>query len=308
MTTILLTGKTGQVGWELQRALAPLGRLIALDRTQMDLTNADSIRRAIRDAAPGIIVNAAGYTAVDNAESESDLAMRVNAVAPGVMAEAAKRIDALLVHYSTDYVFDGTRSTPYVEEDAPNPLNVYGKSKLEGERAVAASGCAHLTLRASWIYSARGSNFVLTILRLARERKELTVVDDQIGSPTWARALAELTAKLLRNCGLAKERSGIYHLSAEGYTTRFNFAKRILELVREISPNAAGAPILRPITSAEYPLPAARPLNDATSKDKIKRVFGVDLPGWEDELRSFLNDMMTGTAGKSMRDDAPRSN
>lgn len=308
MTTILLTGKTGQVGWELQRALATLGRVIALDRTQMDLTNADSIRKAIRDAAPGVIVNAAGYTAVDKAESEPDLAMQINAAAPGVMAEEAKRIDALLVHYSTDYVFDGTRSTPYVEEDAPNPLNVYGTSKLEGERAVAASGCAHLTLRASWIYSARGSNFVLTILRLARERKELAIVDDQIGSPTWARALAESTAELLRNIRLPKEQSGIYHLSAQGYTTRFNFAKRILEIARGIFPNTAGAPTLRPITSAEYPLPAARPHNAATSKDKIKRVFGIEMPGWEDELRSFLNDMVASTGGKSMGDAASRSN
>lgn len=295
MTTILLTGKNGQVGWELQRTLAPLGRVIALDRTQMDLTNADSIRKAIRDAAPGIIVNAAGYTAVDKAESEPDLAMQVNAVAPGVMAGEAKRIDALLVHYSTDYVFDGTRSTPYVEEDAPNPLNTYGKSKLEGERAIAAAGCEHLILRASWIYSARGANFVLTMLRLARERKELAVVDDQIGSPTWARALAESTAQLLRNLRLPQEESGIYHLSAEGYPTRFNFAKRILEIAREISPHTMGAPTLRRITSAEYPLLAARPLNAATSKDKIKRVFGVEMADWETQLGSFLRDLTATT-------------
>jgi dTDP-4-dehydrorhamnose reductase len=308
VTTILLTGKTGQVGWELQRALAPLGRVIALDRTQMDLANADAIRRTIRDAAPGIIVNAAGYTAVDRAESEPDLAMRVNAVAPGVIAEEAKRIDAVLVHYSTDYVFDGTRSTPYVEEDAPNPLNVYGKSKLEGERAVAASGCAHLTLRASWIYSARGSNFVLTILRLARERKELAIVDDQIGSPTWARTLAESTAELLRRIRQPREERGIYHLSANGFASRFDFAKRILDVAREISHENAGWASLRPITTAEYPLPAARPLNCATSKDKIKRVFGIEMPGWEEELRSFLNDMIAGTAGKPTGDSAPRSN
>ena len=306
MTTILLTGKTGQVGGELQRALAPLGRVIALDRTQLDLTDADSIRKSIRDVVPGIIVNAAGYTTVDKAESEPDLAMRVNAAAPGVMAEEAKRINALLVHYSTDYVFDGTRSIPYVEEDAPNPLNVYGKSKLEGERAIAASGCAHLTLRASWIYSARGPNFVLAILRLARERKELAVVDDQIGSPTWARTLAESTAELLRNSGLRKIQSGIYHLSTQGYTTRFNFAKRILELGREISPDTVGASTLRPISSAEYPLLAARPLHAATSKDKIKRVFGIEMPGWEDELRSFLIDRVAGTGRKSMGGTVPR--
>lgn len=306
--TILLTGKTGQVGWELQRALAPLGRVIALDRKQMDLTDADSIRKSIRDAAPGIIVNAAGYTTVDKAESEPDLAMQINAAAPGVMAEEAKRVGALLVHYSTDYVFDGTRSTPYVEEDAPNPVNIYGKSKLEGERAIAAAGCAHLILRASWIYSARRANFVLAIIRLARERQEISVVDDQIGSPAWARALAESTTELLQNIRLAKEQSGIYHLSAQDYTTRFNFARRILEIAREISRHYVGAPILRPIASSEYPLPAARPLNVRTSKDKIKRVFGVEMPGCEGELRAFLNDMIANTAGKSMGEAAPLSN
>lgn len=308
MTTILLTGKTGQVGWELQRALAPLGHLIALDRTQMDLTDADSIRKAVRDAAPGIIVNAAGYTTVDKAESEPDLAMQVNGAAPGVMAEEAKRINALLVHYSTDYVFDGTRPTPYVEEDAPHPINVYGKSKLAGERAIAASGGAHLILRASWIYSARRANFVLAILRLAREQKELSVVDDQIGSPSWARALAESTAELLRNLTLHTVQSGIYHLSAQGYTTRFNFAKRILEIAREISRGTVGAPTLRPITSAEYPLLAARPLNAATSKEKIKHVFGIEMPDWEDQLRSYLNDRVAAKQDQSMSDAVPRFN
>lgn len=293
MLRILLTGKTGQVGWELQHTLAPLGDVLALDRTQMDLTNSDSIRRAIREASPDIIVNAAGYTAVDKAESEPDLAMQVNAVAPGIMAEETKRLNALLVHYSTDYVFDGIHAMPYTEEDEPNPLNTYGKSKLEGERAIAASGCAHLILRTSWIYSNRGSNFVLTILRLARERKELAVVNDQIGSPTWARALAQTTAELLRKAGHIKEKTGIYHLSASGYTSRYGFAKEIIEIARKHSSKSTEWAIVRPTTNAEYPpLPARRPLNAATSKEKIKRVFSIEMPDWMEQLNSYLNELV----------------
>ena len=290
MPRILLTGKTGQVGWELQRTLAPLGDVIALDRTQMDLTSADSIRKAIRDASPDVIVNAAAYTAVDKAEAEPDLAMQVNAAAPGVIAEEAKRLNALLVHYSTDYVFDGRSSEPYTEEDAPNPLNVYGKSKLAGEHAIAGSGCAHLILRASWIYSDRGTNFVLTILRLARERKELAVVNDQIGSPTWARSLAESTAELLGKAKRLKEETGIYHLSASGCTSRYDFAKKIIEMARQLSGEQAGLATVRPTTTADYPLPAVRPLNAATSKNKIKRVFGIELTDWEIQLWSCLAD------------------
>lgn len=290
MTTILLTGKTGQLGWELQRALAPLGHVVALDRLQMDLSSPDSIRKAIRDISPDIIVNAAGCTAVDKAESEFGLAMQVNAIAPGVMAEEAKRLNALLVHYSTDYVFDGRTQEPYAEEDEPNPLNTYGKSKLQGERAIAASGCAHLILRASWIYSNRGTNFVLTMLRLARERKELAIVNDQIGSPTWARQLSQATVELLGKSGRAKEETGIYHMSATGYASRYDFAKKIIELARQLSGEQTGWATLRPITSAEYPLPATRPLNAATSKEKIKRVFGVEMPAWQEQLKGCLSD------------------
>jgi len=290
MPRILLIGKTGQVGWELQHSLAPLGRVIALDRAQMDLTRPDSVRRSIRDAAPDIIVNAAGYTAVDKAESEPDLVMQVNAVAPGVMAEEARRLNALLVHYSTDYVFDGRKPGPYTEEDEPNPLNTYGKSKLDGERAIAASGCAHLILRASWIYSSRGTNFVLTMLRLAREREEIVVVDDQIGSPTWARALAQTSAELLGKVRRTKEETGIYHLSASGYTSRYDFAKKIIEIARELSGEKEGWATVRPITNAEYPLPAKRPLNAATSKEKIMRIFGIEMPVWTDQLYSYLHE------------------
>jgi dTDP-4-dehydrorhamnose reductase len=288
MPRILLIGKTGQVGWELQRSLAPLGRVIAPDRTQMDLTRPDSVRQAIRDAAPDIIVNAAGYTAVDKAEAEPDLAMQVNAVAPGVMAEEARRLNAQLIHYSTDYVFDGRHSEPYNEDDEPNPLNTYGKSKLAGERAIAASGCAHLILRISWIYSDRGTNFVLTMLRLAREREELVVVDDQIGSPTWAHALAQTSAELLGKVRRTDEETGIYHLSATGYTSRYDFAKKIIEIARELSGEKDGWATVRPITNAEYPLPAKRPLNAATSKEKIKRTFGIEMPAWTEQLNSYF--------------------
>lgn len=296
MKTILLTGKTGQVGWELQRALAPFGRVIALDRAQMNLIDPDSVRKAIREASPDIIVNAAGYTAVDKAEAEPDLAMQVNATGPGVMAEEARRIRALLVHYSTDYVFDGTSAEPYVEDDAPNPLNVYGKSKLEGERAIAATGCRHLILRASWIYSNRGTNFVLTILRLARERKELAVVDDQIGSPTWARALAESTAQLLDRIKRAGEEGGIYHLSASGYTSRYNLARKIIQTAQQISDETSGWAKVRPIATSEYPLPAARPLNCATSKAKMNEVFGIEVPPWTDQLDACLRERLSKNA------------
>lgn len=291
MSRILLTGKTGQVGGELQRALAPLGSVVVVDRTQMDLKNPDSIRKVIRETSPAIIVNAAGYTAVDNAEAESDLAMKVNGTAPGVMGEEARRLDALLVHYSTDYVYDGTKGAPYVEDDVPNPLNAYGRSKLAGERAVIATGCAHLILRTSWIYSGRGTNFVLTILRLARERKELTVVDDQIGSPTWARMLAESTREILEDPGRARENGGVYHLSASGYPSRFDFATKIISEAQVLSGRPSGwATVLR-TTTAKYPLPAVRPLHVATSKEKIRRVLRVEMPDWETQLARYLGEL-----------------
>ncbi|MGQ0524126.1 MAG: dTDP-4-dehydrorhamnose reductase [Betaproteobacteria bacterium] len=266
MTVILVTGKTGQVGKELVRCLQPLGRVIATGRRELDLANPDSIRSAMREHSPDIVVNAAAYTAVDKAESEPDVAMQINGVAPGVLAEEAKRANTLLVHYSTDYVFDGLLGRPYGEEDAPNPLNVYGKTKLAGERAIAAAGGAFLILRTSWIYSDQPPNFVLTMLKLAREKHELDVVDDQVGSPTWARSLAAATGDLLRQEVRARDRAGIYHLSASGYTTRYGFARRIVQMAHEIDAEAAGSPVIRPISTAEYPLPAQRPLNAATSK------------------------------------------
>ena len=288
MNTILLIGRNGQVGWELQHALAPLGRVIAPDRAQMDLTQPDAIRRVIRDVSPGIIVNAAGYTAVDKAEAEPELAMQVNAVAPGIIAEETKRMNALLVHYSTDYVFDGMQSTPYVEADEPNPVNAYGKSKLEGERAITAAGCVHLILRTSWIYSARGTNFVLTMLRLAREKKTLSVVDDQIGSPTWAHALAASTAELVAKGNLWRSNPGIYHLSASGYASRLEFAREILAAARMTFGIETSWAELQSTTTANYPLPAKRPLNAATSKDRISKVFGINMQQWQWQLEQFL--------------------
>ncbi len=290
MTTILLTGNTGQVGWELQRALAPLGSLVALGRDGMDHGNPDSIRSAIRAAKPDIIVNAAGYTAVDKAESEVSLVTRVNAVAPGIIAEEAKRIGAPLVHYSTDYVYDGTQERPYTEDDAPNPLNTYGKSKLAGERAIEAVGGAYVILRTSWVYSHQRSNFVLSILRLAREKRELAVVDDQTGSPSWARALAQATAALLRNGGLIRDHRGTYHLSAAGYTSRYEFAKAVIRIMKEVSGISDGWANVIPITTDQYPLAARRPHSPVTSKDKCKRVFGVEMVDWETQLRSFLRE------------------
>ena len=298
MPRILLTGKTGQVGWELARALAPLGELIAPGRGEMDLADPDSIRSAIRQARPEIIVNAAAFASVDEVEAQPELAMQVNGVAPGILAEEAKRIGALLVHYSSAYVFDGRSTRPYVEEDPPNPINVYGKTKLAGERAIAACGGAHLILRMSWIYSLRGVNFLTTFLKLAREKKELPVVNDQIGNPTWARAVAEATATLLGS-GDVRDRAGLYHLSASGSVSRFTFAERILAIARELLRMNTNT-TLKPVTTADYPLPAARPLNCATSKQKIGRAFGIEMPRWDAQLRSSLAQL----AGERKHHDA----
>ena len=292
MTTILLIGKTGQLGWELQSALTPLGRVVGLDRLGMDLTDSSAIRRAIRESKPDVIVNAAGHTAVDKAESEPDLAMRVNATAPGVMAEAAKGLGALLVHYSTVFVFDGSKTTPYVESDSPLPLNVYGKSKLAGERAIIECGGKHIILRATWTYSDRRTNFPLAILRLARERKELKIVDDQIGAPTWARAYAQTTFQLLKKTLNSADYSGIYHLSASGEGTRLEWARMILEFARTRSGTNQWAKLC-PTTTPDYPLSAKRPLNTIMDTSKAERIFGVRMASWDEEFRSFLATLPT---------------
>ncbi len=291
MKTILLTGKTGQVGHELITALAHLGHVVVVGRAQLDLTQPDSIIRCIRDTAPDIIVNAAAFTAVDDAEAAPELATKVNAVAPGIMAEEARRRSALLVHYSTDYVYDGTKAGAYCEKDSPNPVNIYGRSKLEGERNITASGCRHLILRTSWIYGERGTNFLRTMLRLARLHTELDVVADQFGSPTWAHELATATARILQTPRLDPDMLGIYHLSADGHTSRFAFAATIIAMARQASGTAEGWATIRPTTTANYPRPATRPLNAVTSKEKIGRLLGITTPGWTDQLRKCLFSM-----------------
>jgi len=285
--TILLTGKTGQVGHELITALAPLGRVIAVGRDRLDLTQPDSIVRCVRDTAPDIIVNAAGYTSVDDAESVPELAMQINAAAPGIMAEEAKRRGALLVHYSTDYVYDGSKVGIYIEEDTPNPVNTYGRSKLAGERNILASNCRYLILRTSWLYTDRANNFLHTILKLAREEQELRVVSDQIGSPTWARVLAEATATALRDPDV-NNKLGLYHLSADGHTSRHDFAREIIRLAAEITGIRSGWATLQPCLTEEFPRPAARPLNVATSKKLFSRTFGKTLPPWKTQLKNCM--------------------
>jgi dTDP-4-dehydrorhamnose reductase len=275
---ILLTGKNGQIGWELAQALAPLGEVIAFDREGLDLAVPDQIVSVVRAARPEVLINAAAYTAVDRAESEPDAAYAINAAAVAILAEETKRVQALLIHYSTDYVFDGTKDTPYIEEDHPSPLNVYGRSKLAGEQAIHGIGGAHLILRTSWVYSARGKNFLLTIRRLLQEKNELRVVSDQVGAPTSARALAEATAELLRRHGAAAlgDARGIYHATASGSTSWHGFAREIARLERPDAPAR-----IVPIASSEYPTPARRPGNSRLSNEKLLRRFGVALPKWE---------------------------
>ena len=272
---ILLTGRNGQVGWELERALAALGEVIALDRASCDLSEATSIRRVTREVAPAVIVNAAGYTLVDRAEAEPQLANRINGTAAGILAGEARHAGALLVHYSTDYVFDGEKGAPYQEEDAPNPISVYGCSKLEGERAVQGSGCRYLILRTSWVYASRGQNFVRTVLRLAREGRELRIVGDQTGSPTAAHELANATAALLLRGAPA---DGLYHLSAAGETSWYEFAREILSMTGN------RATRVRRITTEEYPTAARRPRYSVLSNRKIRRLTGIALPDWRESL------------------------
>jgi len=282
--TILLTGATGQVGFELARSLARHGELIALDRAALDLADADAIVATVRQVRPGLIVNAAAYTAVDRAESEPAAAFAVNARAPGILAEEAKRQDALLIHYSTDYVFDGRRTTPY-EEDAPTgPLSVYGASKHEGERAIAQSGARALVFRTSWVYGARGSNFLLTILRLAQERDELRIVADQFGTPNWCRTLSDATAAAIAH-GLPwlAERSGLYHLACAGVTTWHGFAQTIVGDAKR--PRVVG------IATSEYPTPARRPAYGVMATRKFEATFEYRLPDWQDALASCRSEM-----------------
>lgn len=284
---ILILGKNGQIGWELCRTCAPLGDIVAMDYPDIDLAKPDSIRAKVRETKPAIIINAAAYTAVDKAESEPELAMMINGVAPGILAEEAKRLGAALVHYSTDYVYDGKKRTPYVETDDTNPLSVYGKTKLAGDRAVAAAGCPHLIFRASWVYGWRGNNFLLTMLRLAREREELRVVDDQRGAPTWARYIAEATAQIVAQgrkdpAALIDTSTGIYHLTCAGETTWCGFARSLLEA----DPKREEQKVKRivPINTSDYSTPARRPANSVLGGTRLLTVFGLRLPEWKTPL------------------------
>jgi dTDP-4-dehydrorhamnose reductase len=286
---ILLTGVNGQVGWELRRTLAPLGEVRAMDREHLDLANPEAIRRAVRACEPDLIVNPAAYTAVDKAESEPDLAMAINGMAPGIMAEEAGRLGIPLVHFSTDYVFDGDKPEPYLEEDAPNPQNVYGATKLSGERAVAAAGAPHLILRTSWVYGLRGRNFLLTMQRLARERAELGVVYDQFGAPTWSRLIAEATALALARWfdqADMQTASGVYHLSCGGRTSWHGFTAAILAHMQQEGGSLAK---LKAIPGEAYPVPARRPANSVLSNAKLQSAFGLQLPDWADALALCLD-------------------
>lgn len=287
---ILLTGCNGQVGWDLQRTLAPIGDIIPVDLPEVDFRDSSSLRVLVGDVKPDIIVNPAAYTAVDRAESEPDSAFAVNGDAPGALAGEAAKLRIPLVHYSTDYVFDGESTAPYCEEDETGPRSVYGESKLAGERAVQLSGADHVILRLAWVFAMRGSNFVLTMMRLARERSVLRVVNDQTGSPSWSRAIAAASALVVWR--LIHERStvpsGIYHLPSRGTATWFEFAEAIFE-------NGAGgllaqAPEVVPITTAEYPTPAHRPVNSVLSGEKIARQLRISLPSWQEQLAFALQD------------------
>lgn len=285
MTRILLTGIHGQVGWELQRTLQPLGEVVALDRGGLDLENPEQLRDVVRDHQPAIIVNPAAYTAVDKAENEVERALAINGTAPGILGEEARRLDALLVHYSTDYVFAGTKDGAYLETDPVAPCNSYGRSKLAGEQAILASGCRHLILRTSWVYGLRGTNFLRTMLRLAAARDELAIVDDQVGAPTWSRMIAELTAIMLaRHQG----QQGIYHLAAAGHTSWHDFATAIFDIGQTCG-MLAKKPLVRRIASADYPTPAERPKNSRLCCDKLRGDFSLNLPGWDEQLRLCLN-------------------
>jgi dTDP-4-dehydrorhamnose reductase len=290
---ILIVGANGQVGHELRRAFADRGEVVARDRSSVDLTDSGQIRAVVRETAPDIILNAAAYTAVDRAESERETAMAVNGDAPGILAEEAARLNALLVHYSTDYVFDGTKTEPWVETDAPNPLNVYGASKLAGERAIAQAGGRYLIFRTSWVYGPRGNNFLFTMLRLGKQRDQLNVVADQIGAPTTSLELADAThaavSKILEGSRPTNSWAGIYHLTCGGAVSWCGFAQAIFERSRGILDGRI--PQVRPIPASAYPTAAQRPQNSVLSNEKLFEEFGVRLPDWKDALGAVMHQL-----------------
>ncbi|MCR4399295.1 MAG: dTDP-4-dehydrorhamnose reductase [Syntrophomonadaceae bacterium] len=290
--TILLLGCHGQIGWELRRTLSPLGNVTALDRPRLQFERPASLRQEVRGVKPDLIVNAAAYTAVDQAEEQEALAMAVNAEAPAVLAEEALRLGAVLVHYSTDYVFDGAKDSPYTEEDVPAPLNAYGRSKLAGDQAIAAAGCDYLILRTAWVYGQRGENFVRKVVRLAQQRRVLHIVYDQVGAPTWCRSVAEATALMLaRGPSAVRERKGLYHLTAGGQTSWYGFATAVFAALAGSSGLHAE---LVPVSSQHYPAAARRPAYSVLSNRKVVRCFGLQLPSWEEGLALALESAPEG--------------
>ena len=295
---ILLLGKNGQVGWELQRSLAPLGEIIALDRNGGqhggtclcgDLTDLDGLRQTVLHLRPDAIVNAAAHTAVDKAESEPDLAQRLNAEAPAVLAEAAQAVGAWLVHYSTDYVFNGSGATPWQEGDATGPLNTYGRTKLAGEKAIQQVCEKHLILRTSWVYAARGGNFAKTMLRLAAERNRLTVINDQFGAPTGAELIADVTAHALHQVLRTEQGQGIYHLAAAGETTWHGYASHVIAMARQLRPELAlTVQSIDPVATSAFPTPAQRPHNSRLNTAKLQHTFGLSLPAWQQGVDRML--------------------
>jgi dTDP-4-dehydrorhamnose reductase len=290
---LLLLGRNGQVGWELQRSLAPLGELVALGSSDADFSQIEQLKATVLALRPDVIVNAAAHTAVDRAESEPELALQLNATAPGVLAEAAHQIGALMVHYSTDYVFDGSGSAPWKESDATGPLSVYGRTKLEGEQMVAAHGARHLIFRTSWVYAARGGNFAKTMLRLAGERERLTVIDDQFGAPTGAELLADVTAHAIRDTLRDPAKAGLYHLAADGETTWNGYARFVLEQAQASGVALKATPdTVDAVPTRAFPTPAARPRNSRLDTRKLQMTFGLRLPPWQDGVARMLRETL----------------
>ncbi len=297
---VLMLGKNGQVGWELQRSLAPLGELVALDRAGDaarglcgDLQDLDGLRETVRALRPDVIVNAAAHTAVDKAESETDLARRLNAEAPAALAEAANATGAWLVHYSTDYVFDGSGDRPWVEDAPTGPLNVYGQTKLDGERAIADATARHLILRTSWVYAARGGNFAKTMLRLAADRERLTVIDDQFGAPTGAELIADVTAHAIRQVLQRPQDAGTYHLAAAGETTWNGYARHVIDTARRIKPDTPLAvQEVAAVPTSAFPTPAQRPHNSRLDTIRLQQTFGLRLPAWQQGVDRMLAEIL----------------
>ncbi len=294
---IMLTGANGQIGWELVRSLMQLGEVVALGRGECDLSRPNTLPAIVQALQPDLIVNAAAYTAVDRGEEEEALATTINATSVGVLAEEARKINSLLLHYSTDYVFDGTKAEPYSETDRPNPINAYGRTKLLGEQAIADTGCDHLILRTTWVYASRGNNFLKSILRLAQEREELCIVSDQVGTPTWARNIADATAHLLlpaqRERKMEEFVSGRYHLCARGNTTWHGFASAIIERARALAPaGTIKTERVIPVTTEDYPLPAPRPKNSRMSSHALNARFGFVMPEWQHAMQLCVDEIL----------------